>query len=817
MGQNRKQLCSNESNEKESTKRTRVTKADKEAEEAEFAKQVEAGKRFFAGRPIHPLNDNDDNDVNLNKTNLIHDNFDNDLNLDEHDHELQYGDFMPFGGLRRPDHIVRIEEFISQHRGYRYARAREDLRQNWEAIKNKMTAAYLQSQTITLNWTTKACYLNDQPRTAFSIPLVQAYHSVWETSVPPSSSFINGNRRDLTQPFSNATHLYSRIIVLSNSILQYGLELTTIDQWAARCSRCFGPSKDEVKVSDEEPDVIVCMDGNFQHQHNILASKDNSEEAQYPAIFMRPSEIAKQETTTALPRPAAPATDEDDPCGEAHKTANDTRGKSTWDQCDDTGLFAMSCRHDVPLLLANIYQSGEKVAVLYDIGCVLDKHITKQNKLPEYQRRLMLGTSVFHVYVHTWGCQLSYNPRFLEFWGLSDGEGLERLWSDLTPLIARLRTSTQLHRLQQIAARCTRGAKLLIDTNPDTFIHPSFSETSGHLKEVTTSECRKRSRFDKRSSWEGCCACKISCIRLVAFQLRDEHTGLELQAFDRLARFQDLATQITELRSKVGLSDTLTSLSAAGQDCFLKVWYAKTEVWSRFLSLRAEQRPLDPENRVGGSSRLGTHEKERIMLAIQKQTRTMKSTLGNYNMLAPLARVQRGQEEVRRLGWEIRRAMRWLTHEHQRLWNILTYLRDSDDNDAALESLSNGSRIDVVKGMVHTAFVKISMLTIHWDQNAMEVIMRTPSQLGDLELMTLWKSQCNRIDNLRASDCASTTDGDFVNLFGPLRVDDRLEQPLANINPPLLDDLSDIEEADWENLLDEGMLLNMMKNVALEN
>ncbi|KAH9808893.1 hypothetical protein DFH28DRAFT_884889 [Melampsora americana] len=595
------------------------------------------------------------------------------------------------------------------------------------------------------------------------------------------------------------------------------------------------------------------MDGNFQHRHNILASKDNPEESKYPARFVRPSQIAPHNIDNPLPPPAI---DEgiDDPCGDAHKTANDTRGASTWDQCDDTGLFAMACRHDVPLLMANIYKSGEKmcyplsllktllddhpeirVGVLYDIGCHLDKHITKHNKIPEYQRRLMLGTSVFHAYVHSWGCQLSYNPRFLDYWGLSDGEGLERLWSDLTPLIARL--------LFDRSKPTTHGR--LVTTTPEQHDHNDRRSPghaghmlSGFLNESITSPLLRTSRFDKKLSLEGCCAWKNAYIKL-----------WELGAFNRLARLQDLATQIADQRRKVGISETLTALSQAGQDLFLKVWFAKTEVRTRFITLRAEQRPLDRENRVGGSSRLGTHEKERIMTAIQRRTRTMKKTLNNYNRLArefqtqypdhptsPAVEysdliqmeaddpVQRGQEELRRLGWEIRRAMRWATQEHERLWTLLDYLRHSDVNHTndlvqgfinheILESLSTPGRVNVIKGLAHTALVRMTTLTFYWDTKAMQVLMRTPPQTGDFELMTLWKSQLVKIRNLRSQGFGSLIHGDFENLFGPLDVVERHEDQAQDADN---DSINDMEEEEWANGIDEGMLIRMMKNVGLE-
>ncbi|KAH9821120.1 hypothetical protein DFH28DRAFT_923554 [Melampsora americana] len=349
----------------------------------------------------------------------------------------------------------------------------------------------------------------------------------------------------------------------------------------------------------------------------------------------------------------------------------------------------------------------------------------------------------------------------------------------------------------------------------------------------------------------------------------------------------DLATQITEQRAKVGNSDTLRNLSQPGQDCFLKLWFAKTEVRTRFLALRAEQRPLDPENRVGGSSRLGTHEKERIMQAIERRSQTMKKTLNNYNCLArefeekypdhqasppieyleliqkeaddhfwndgifthlgkpwavdcgtqlgmrALARFKRGKEELRRLGWEVRRAMRWSTKEHTRLWDILNDIKVYDVNQPSdliqhflsnevLASLPNQGKIEVGKGLLHNAFVKITTLCIYWDDKAMEVMMRTPAQLGDLELMTLWKTQLNRITHLRALGFASSRLGDFENLFETVKNNDIINVEEQN-RPvvPILDNHDEVEwgngiDQEWENGINEGMLMNMMANVALE-
>ncbi|KAH9821637.1 hypothetical protein DFH28DRAFT_882383 [Melampsora americana] len=77
----------------------------------------------------------------------------------------------------------------------------------------------------------------------------------------------------------------------------------------------------------------------------------------------------------------------------------------------------------------------------------------QQHNLFELARskgRLKFGTSVFHSYVHSWSCQLDYNPRINEGWGLSDGEGCERCWCKLCKLVAALRYATKQHRIDAV-------------------------------------------------------------------------------------------------------------------------------------------------------------------------------------------------------------------------------------------------------------------------------------------------------------------------------------------------------------------------------
>ena len=50
--------------------------------------------------------------------------------------------------------------------------------------------------------------------------------------------------------------------------------------------------------------------------------------------------------------------------------------------------------------------------------------------------------TTMHAYGHHWGCQLYYNPRFIEGLGLTDGEGTERIWSRLRGAIPLERNAT---------------------------------------------------------------------------------------------------------------------------------------------------------------------------------------------------------------------------------------------------------------------------------------------------------------------------------------------------------------------------------------
>ncbi|KAH9817981.1 hypothetical protein DFH28DRAFT_1081037 [Melampsora americana] len=332
-----------------------------------------------------------------------------------------------------------------------------------------------------------------RPQTAFSIRLLRFHHILWKYSGVRLATFTDAmdeyldprnplfmvpggdQTRDLRRCFSAAVDAYREMLRIEDEMASAALQLTPLEVLATSCPSCFGPKVPGKRP--DKPDNIICLDANFQQRRHLAASAAwRGDTGVLPSVFLSPVEVLSWKTKldSANQRKDVVV----DPCSAQHTAANDVRGGQTWRGCDETGLMGMACRHDVLLKFINIVQSGERgyyplamldwilrttthegetrrFGVLYDIGCSMEKGIIKRNFFPEERRsgRLMFGTSVFHSYVHQWACQLKYNPRLNNNWGLSDGEGIERVWASLACLVGALRYCTKAHRLCALALR----------------------------------------------------------------------------------------------------------------------------------------------------------------------------------------------------------------------------------------------------------------------------------------------------------------------------------------------------------------------------
>jgi hypothetical protein len=107
-------------------------------------------------------------------------------------------------------------------------------------------------------------------------------------------------------------------------------------------------------------------------------------------------------------------------------------------------------QHYVLCLVSKLFQhilETMHIGLLYDVACQLDCSCEKYDFLPDVRHHIVFGISVFHAYGHQWPCQLIYHPRKCKGFGLTDGEGCERFWSSIKPLISSLRVSTYFNQI----------------------------------------------------------------------------------------------------------------------------------------------------------------------------------------------------------------------------------------------------------------------------------------------------------------------------------------------------------------------------------
>lgn len=336
------------------------------------------------------------------------------------------------------------------------------------------------------------------PSVAFSIRLLRHFHLVWRFASIAIQPFclsldkgldancplilVEGTTepREWQKPFSSAIDAYRHMLRMRDELEIKALELSKMEQLASNCPRCFGPvaPREDIKPDTDErtekPNIIACFDGNFQQRQHLAASKEYSEiEIRYPSLFLDPKFVNQWKPGSVQNRGVEEPLD---PCSAQHKAADDTRNASSFKGANECGLVGMACRHDHCLAFVNIVQSGEKahfvhalldhlssmtdepgtdpnkVGILYDIGCHLEKGIVKNNlfQVEWAKGQLKVGTSAWHALVHIYSCQLLYNPRLLKGFGRSDGEGLERIWRRLSPLISSLRYASKQHRLNAL-------------------------------------------------------------------------------------------------------------------------------------------------------------------------------------------------------------------------------------------------------------------------------------------------------------------------------------------------------------------------------
>jgi hypothetical protein len=145
------------------------------------------------------------------------------------------------------------------------------------------------------------------------------------------------------------------------------------------------------------------------------------------------------------------------PAKTCHHRAGDLAQKSQkFDGLDISGVMGSVCAHDIPskfipitngdgekyIYAASLIKAfggdASKIRFMYDINCTFKPWLERNYKELTCET---YAIPVFHAYGHNFQCQLRFNPRNIEGFGLTDGEGCERLWSYLSPLCNQLKES----------------------------------------------------------------------------------------------------------------------------------------------------------------------------------------------------------------------------------------------------------------------------------------------------------------------------------------------------------------------------------------
>ncbi|PLW35325.1 hypothetical protein PCASD_18010 [Puccinia coronata f. sp. avenae] len=424
---------------------------------------------------------------------------------------------------------------------------------------------------------------------------------------------------------------------------------------------------------------------------------------QTPCIFLKPEEFTQADNWIQAKEIELSPPSKVDRCADSNKAADDKRNESTWKGCDNTGLMGCCCRHDAAIYMGNIYKSGKQrclpVAILtlarrYRRYAAL-RHATAllaakdaifaarravaQHKrhsfvpstlryatatrelLHEHRGCLKFGTSVFHAYVHNWLCQLDYNPRFNIGWGLSDGEGLERLWSYLSPLISPLRYATRNHRLASIAHCLAHHNRKSIRKlpvwlakkfNSAILRHQDASAVLSGLAQKRNCHLTSGVNYEQsffKQQWEAQrlfqkehteaedgLRQKLVTSDLSLSPSRERLRGPEIflatqdeqdELLDTIAeKFKELRKQVDEIASNGLMSSVANDEEAKLR---LLLWDAKATLFVQAVHIQAERWPIVESKTMGG--RLGTKLKEKIFKALQNRSPAVKKVINSYN------------------------------------------------------------------------------------------------------------------------------------------------------------------------------------------
>ncbi|KAG2221820.1 hypothetical protein INT45_013316 [Circinella minor] len=159
----------------------------------------------------------------------------------------------------------------------------------------------------------------------------------------------------------------------------------------------------------------IAMDSNFQHRR--FARNKDPEGVVFPRDDAENSRYWNINPDKAIHYPGSAS----DGC-ETFSALQKQGGQSK--KIDQTGIFGCACsRHGFSYVLTGLLKVinnqsyGSNIMLQYDVGYA------------------PIAVGVWHITGHKPSCQIKYHPPLVKYFGLTDGETLERMWSFLSSMI----------------------------------------------------------------------------------------------------------------------------------------------------------------------------------------------------------------------------------------------------------------------------------------------------------------------------------------------------------------------------------------------
>jgi hypothetical protein len=96
--------------------------------------------------------------------------------------------------------------------------------------------------------------------------------------------------REWRKAFSSAVDAYREMIRRESLVREEVIYMGSVKKLAEMCPKCYGPPVSGKR--EDEPDYILCMDGNFQHRRHLNTSVELTDNLKNLSFFIQPSEVS---------------------------------------------------------------------------------------------------------------------------------------------------------------------------------------------------------------------------------------------------------------------------------------------------------------------------------------------------------------------------------------------------------------------------------------------------------------------------------------------------------------------------------------------